>query len=498
MVLHNRHKRAIRPQRPPPHEKPRVPHRNPDNSIILAFTIVSLLTRLFRIQHPAAIVFDELHFTRFLHHHLTRKFAFDIHPWLGKLTIAFFAWLTGYRVTEHSYEVATKYPSSGYVLARLPGALFGSFVVPVAYMISRELRLSQAGAILAALLALFDNLLLVESRLVLVDPQMMFYLQLSLLLALKVWRMSERCYGGARYYKYLIGTAAAAAAAISVKWTAAVTPFLIICVCALGIVFLTRPMPIRDCALAALVAGCVYVVPWYVHLRVSTMSTVDAVHMGDRFRSTLMGNTSFPYDPEHNVSFTENLYELHWRQFRANQKVKTRHHWESRWYEWPLNQRGIYYFVDRASTYTDAKPIVRVIYLLQNPATAVWITASVASFLIMLPVVHRYRTMIPARHAVFPLVSKATFLLAGYVLNLVPYMFVERCYFLYHYLPASAYGQLLVALLVDSLPRRIKFVGMAVVGFSVFAAFVFWAPWVYCLPIDYEGIARRQWMPRWT
>ncbi|RYY38594.1 hypothetical protein EON62_00340 [archaeon] len=39
---------------------------------------------------------------------------------------------------------------------------------------------------------------------------------------------------------------------------------------------------------------------------------------------------------------------------RSNAGIDVRHNWETVWWEWPLNLRGIlYYSVDRGHTYTE-------------------------------------------------------------------------------------------------------------------------------------------------
>lgn len=471
-----------------------------ERSILLTLTIAALFTRFIRLSHPNAVVFDEFHFGNFLEKHLRHEISFDIHPWLGKLTLAFFAWLGGFHAHGFDYQIRKVYPNNDYLLVRAVSAFFGSLCVPLMYLVCRELRIGITSSVLGALLPLLDSLLLIESRLILTDSQLMFYLNLTLLCALRFWNAAETkgVAGGRKYYAYLLATAVSGALAVSIKWTAAVTPFLVVVVCGLGVWFLRTPTPIYDCALAAVVALVVYLVPWWFHLKLSRVSTEMAVHFGDRFRSTLQGNETFPYDPSNNMRFAEKVWELHWRQFRANQKVKTRHVWESRWYEWPLNLRGIYYYVDKADSWTDERPMIRVVYLLQNPAMALWVFGGVTGFSLLLPIVHRYRRMTPENHVVTNVFHKGSFLLAGYLTNLLPYMLVERCYFLYHYLPALTYGQLLTVFLVDSLPKTARILVTVLMGVSIVAAFVFWAPWTYCLPIDFASVKQRQWMPRWN
>jgi dolichyl-phosphate-mannose--protein O-mannosyl transferase len=47
-----------------------------------------------------------------------------------------------------------------------------------------------------------------------------------------------------------------------------------------------------------------------------------------------------------------------------------------------------------------------------------------------------------------------SFLFAGWLLNLMPYMAVERSSFIYHYMPGLLYGELLTALFIDKFAGR--------------------------------------------
>ena len=62
------------------------------NYIVLA--VVSLAVRLYRIGTPDGVVFDEYHFGKFVNNYFDGQYFFDIHPPLGKLTLAFFGLLT--------------------------------------------------------------------------------------------------------------------------------------------------------------------------------------------------------------------------------------------------------------------------------------------------------------------------------------------------------------------------------------------------------------------
>ena len=82
--------------------------------------------------------------------------------------------------------------------------------------------------------------------------------------------------------------------------------------------------------------------------------------------------------------------------------------------------------------------------------------------------------------------------------NLIPYVFVKRSCFLYHYIPGLLYGELMLAMMVDKMsgPQRDRAVRL--IALAVVVCFLFFAPWVYALPLTSEGHDRRRWLRRWN
>lgn len=57
---------------------------------------VAIATRIYRLAEPNHIVFDELHYGKYVSLYMKRTFFFDQHPPLGKQLIAGIAYLAGY------------------------------------------------------------------------------------------------------------------------------------------------------------------------------------------------------------------------------------------------------------------------------------------------------------------------------------------------------------------------------------------------------------------
>jgi dolichyl-phosphate-mannose-protein mannosyltransferase len=74
-------------------------------SVLLA---LGLLTRFWLFGYPNTAVFDEVYFGKFVSAYYTHQYFFDIHPPLGKLLIAGFAWLFHYTPTQSFDSIVTR------------------------------------------------------------------------------------------------------------------------------------------------------------------------------------------------------------------------------------------------------------------------------------------------------------------------------------------------------------------------------------------------------
>jgi dolichyl-phosphate-mannose--protein O-mannosyl transferase len=98
-----------------------------------------------------------------------------------------------------------------------------------------------------------------------------------------------------------------------------------------------------------------------------------------------------------------------------------------------------------------------------------------------------------------PYVAQMTFCFVVFLLNLAPYLGVKRSTFIYHYMPALVYAELVAARTLEALlPRRWVPLAAKAYLLLVGAVFLFYVPWIYALPLNSEGHARRRWLPRWN
>lgn len=424
---------------------------------------------------------------------------FDIHPPLGKLILGYGGYLLGYRPDPDFViqKIGHVYPEHvKYVLKRFIAAVFSIATVPNTYMIARTMGMFYQGAVLSTIMVLFDFLGIIEGRLILMDSQLLFFCQLSLLCALILWRTRP---GSWKRFGMLIITGVMSGSAFSIKHTALATPALIAIVSFLGIHFLDMPLEIWECALAGICGLVVYVIPFYIIFRLSQSSggKYDAF-MPLHFKKTLLGSKE--YDPTATrASFHRLFLYLNKRMVVSNANIKKRHNWESRWYHWVLNWRGVLYYVFREEK--EGIKYKTLIYLMGNPVIIYIVLICVVLFVLVLCLSIRYRGRLERMQYYKKLRlfrANGVFLLCGWLCNLLPYMLVDRASFIYHYLPGLFYGQLLCGLLCDALPPKLRLGTVTVIIALIVAAYVYWSPWIYALTLTEKQHTKRRWLPRWN
>lgn len=154
--------------------------------ISVSLFVLSLVTRMYKLQEPKNIVFDELHYGKYVSLYMRNTFFFDSHPPLGKQLIAGVAYLMGFDGTYKFDRIGSPYNESVPLFAlRFIPALCGSLFIPVAYHLMLEIGLTQWTSLLAALLLLFDNAVLTQCRFMLMESMLLLFSTFGLLSILK-------------------------------------------------------------------------------------------------------------------------------------------------------------------------------------------------------------------------------------------------------------------------------------------------------------------------
>ncbi|KAI9819187.1 MAG: hypothetical protein M1827_007343 [Pycnora praestabilis] len=169
-----------------------------DFQLLTLLTAVAALVRLFRIYQPSSVVFDEVQyvctsqffrmpfgqsliqtqsFGGFASKYIKGRFFMDVHPPLAKLLLTLAGYLAGFDGDFDFKDIGKDYlePGVPYVAMRLLPAICGILTVPTMFLTLKGTGCRTTTAALGAGMIIFENGLLTQSRLILLDSPLMVF-----------------------------------------------------------------------------------------------------------------------------------------------------------------------------------------------------------------------------------------------------------------------------------------------------------------------------------
>ncbi|KAI8324712.1 protein O-D-mannosyltransferase [Martensiomyces pterosporus] len=188
--------------------------------ITLGFIVLAAAyIRLWRLSNPANVVFDEVHFGKFAGKYINGTYFFDVHPPLAKMMFAAAGKLAGYDGVFDFKSIGLDYVAAGvpYVGMRFMPAILGLSMVPITYITLAALGHAADACALGALVVAFENALLTQSRLILLDASLIFFTGLTIMFWALFFTEAQRPFSN-RWWAYLLLTGVNLGNALSCKW----------------------------------------------------------------------------------------------------------------------------------------------------------------------------------------------------------------------------------------------------------------------------------------
>ncbi|XP_061527180.1 protein O-mannosyl-transferase 1 isoform X1 [Phycodurus eques] len=269
--------------------------------LLVLVALLAFWTRMHHLAHPNAVVFDEVYYGQFVSLYMKRLFFIDDSgPPLGHMILALGAYLGGFDGNFTWNRIGAEYPCgvSVWSLRAVP-AVCGALCVPLGYCVTLELGFGHVSALGAALLLLLDNSLIVQSRLMLLESVLIFFILSSFLAYLRFHRAAG---SWPIRYSWLLLSGTSCAATIGVKYMGVFSYLLLLvvafvhcwkligntqvsgvsvfveCVCR-GVCLLVLPV-------------LLYVLCFYVHLTLLHRSGPHDQLMSPAFQASLEGGLS--------------------------------------------------------------------------------------------------------------------------------------------------------------------------------------------------------------
>ncbi|KAF5383513.1 hypothetical protein D9615_003615 [Tricholomella constricta] len=271
-------------------------------AVVSLLTTLAFALRFYKINHPDQVVFDEVHFGKFASYYLRREYYFDVHPPFAKMLFGLAGWFVGFDGDFQFENIGDSYTTNHvpFVGMRALPAILGSLTIPVVYAIMKESGYSTVIAAFSACIVLFDNAHVAQSRLILLDATLIFFMALTIYAYIRFRKLRYLAFS-TEWWTWLIATATFMACTWGSKVNGILTVFTI------GIAVLIDLWDILDVKknpsmehfwkhFAARAFGLI-VVPFmiylsffYVHFAILTHSGPGDTFMSPAFQETLLGN----------------------------------------------------------------------------------------------------------------------------------------------------------------------------------------------------------------
>ena len=488
---------------------------------IIVIFIFSFSLRFWGLSRFNTLVFDEVYFAKFGNNYLTHTPFFNAHPPLSQYLIGLGIWISNHIPIGQETDVNSL---TGSLLSpinyRWVNALTGSFIPVVVTLLTYQVSYRYRLALLAGFFTACDGLFLVESRYALSNIYIVIFgllAQWLLLLALEKQKQKR--------WFWLLLSGISFGACVGTKWNGLwflggayslwiavwiihylqsfdstsrtpLFPYLHFFQTSHNSQILTIKTPLQNLteiniwqmfSYLGIIPAVVYSLIWIPHLQLDQRYGFIEVHKQIlQFHLQLGGNSP------------------------------SIHPYCAAWYKWPLLTRPMAYYYQTAQSIHDPLPVFgpplpdgagKIIYdvhAMGNPFLW-WFGLAAMIFLIAMVMINMTMAGIEKKLVFIPKnLSIDTwiglFLIINYGANLLPWVKVTRCTFIYHYMCAVIFTFIAIAWFVDqcllSYYRTLRFLGVTIT-FIIIAAFIFWIPIYLGLPLSADDYRMRMWFNSW-
>jgi dolichyl-phosphate-mannose-protein mannosyltransferase len=461
---------------------------------LVSIFFVSVLLRFWRVGFFNTLVFDEVYYPVFANRYLLGQPVYNAHPPLTQYLLTVGIWLgshfpVGQEMT-HGFLGSVRSTLS----YRWLNAFTGAWIPVVVGFLAYQLTHRRSYGAIAALFAALDGLFLVESRFALNNIYLVLF---GLLGHLFLFAALDKTSRPQRSKLVLSGVFFGLSAAI--KWNGLGFLLGIYLVWAIlwgwktprigkGDASRTRSFPLQNLAqlnplqilgYLGVIPAVTYCLSWIPHLLMNP---------------------------------SPGFWEMQQRILSFHQSVGSGpkvHPYCSPWYSWLGMWRPVAYVHQTARNTREVIPslppltkgtaaVVYDVHAMGNPI--LWWLSTAAMVIILGYLLQRLWSRQWKLGQLDPLSGLAIYGLCNYGANLLPWLKVTRCTFIYHYMAASVFATGAIAWLVDSglrSPRSLfrRIASAVIVAIAI--GFIFWLPIFLGLPLSPAGYKMRMWFPHW-
>ena len=343
---------------------------------------------------------------------------------------------------------------------RIIGTLFGILMIPILYIFSKKMFGSTFISVISAILISSDFMHFTQTRIATIDVYITFFVILMYYFMYKYVTEDVGKKDVSKTYASLLFAGVSMGLGIACKWTGAYAG------AGLAVIFF------------------VTIALKHIKGRIDTPNVLKTFGMCVIFfvliPAIIYVLSYIPFLRSNNGEFMDIVQnQIDMFAYHSDTVVSSTHPFSSQWYKWLIDYRPIWYYSGINGTLTEN------ISAFGNPI--IWISGLLAFVYCVYDGIRNHN-------------KNAVFLVIAYLAQLIPWVFVERTTFIYHYFPCVPFLVLMISHLINRVcikkPNAKKwFILFAVI--SVFL-FIMFYPAISGFPVDGDYVNNYlKWLPSW-
>ena len=447
------------------------------------FTLIIFLSFSLRFEGLWTLegpIFDEIFYPQYGLNYLQNQEFFYPHPPLANYLYSISIWVymtvgSFFGMTGTLVDFENINPMS----YRWLNTLTGSLLFALTYRIAIAIYNNKVFALLASLFVAIDGAMIVDSRIATANMFLLFFGLCSMgRIFIPYMFNNKNNQKNLIYFAFFIGLTA------SVKWNG--LGFFLMASSYYFLLLLVKYFDKRSLTqnnLDSELAENISPFNYSLYFLLFPLITYIIIFIPD-----VLFNTQFSFIEKH-----QQMMGYHQTMVSNNE-----HPYCSNWFTWPLMLRPIAYFFESYTLADSGISMVRSIHLFPNPILS--LLSFISVIIMSISWVKLFLNWINMN-----LVCKEffifSFILLGYFCNLVPWMIVERCTFIYHYQPSAIFGFLALAwylgkwLEAQEWSKRIT---SCLILLLILVAFLYWLPIQLGIPMEnfqfYDRMRLKSWI----
>lgn len=326
---------------------------------------------------------------------------------------------------------------------RLMGNISGILMLLILYLLGKELFQKRKYAILSSLLIALDTFHFTETRIGTIDSHLVLFIMISIYFMIRYINSNKR--------RYFILSGLFFAFGIATKWTAFYGGI------ALAIIYWVHEIKNKDKLYKTIGYGVVFFI------------IIPVLFYGGIYRL-------FPNNKLYETTNIKNIIKQQQAMYEYHSKLNETHDFSSKWFTWPISYKPVWYHTatissDKRETITGVGNIV------------IWWFGIISMIIMAIQIIRKK--------------DKNALILLTIILSLwLPYSFINRIMFLYHYFPVTPFMILGNVYLLEKIETKTKkFIPIYMILVLVF--FILYYPVISGYPVKEEMIEKLRIFSSW-